>query len=106
MLCNTHIVNSLHLLIGGGNLSKSLSSELAISRFSVRTKRMVSRFFCALSLCLGMCACTEPVPTDALEMRDVDTSDSTDTVTGTVTGAVWNDSVTIGFGFGDAEEQL
>ena len=50
---NYHVMNSLHLLIGGGNLTELPSLGLDIWRSSVCNKHIGGRFSCALACPLG-----------------------------------------------------
>lgn len=48
-------------------------------------------------MCMGMCACTDPIPADAPENRSAEVNDGTSLVTGIVTDCEWGDSVEIGY---------
>ena len=93
MYCN-YLINSE---IGGGKLGLSVSCELAIWRFSMRAKTYGNRCFLCLLMCMGMCACTNPIPADAPENRSAEVNDGTSLVTGIVTDCEWGDSVEIGY---------
>lgn len=63
----------------------------------MRAKRVGTALFCALLVCMGMCACTPPVPADVPETRSAEVDDGTSLMTGIVTDSEWGDSVEIGY---------
>lgn len=67
---------------------------------------MSAAIFCALLMCVGMCACTEPIPAEDLDTRGSELEDSTQTAQLDFSGdGGWKDPVTIGFGFGPGAQE-